>query len=133
MKKWVLILLLVLSGCTNQKKEPVLHIFYSKTCSDCLLLEEKFIPLLEGINVEVHDIDKIESVELYKDYLDTLVNIDKSLYDTPMTPFIYMDDGFGAVGYSVIMNDVYLDLIQETIDNEEYTIVPSGVWICEEE
>lgn len=133
MKKLLLLLVLLLTACVRPIDSPTLHVFYSKTCSECQLMEEKFIPLIKDVSIELHDIDDIKSVDLYKTYLKTLKNIDESLYDMPITPFIYMEKGFGAIGYNEVMNDIYIDLIEETLEKKEYTIVPSGVWICKEE
>lgn len=132
MKKFILfILTIVLCGC--QKNVPTLHVFYTSTCSECLLLQSDFLAQVDdSIEVQLHNMDKQESIDLYKQVLDRLENVDVNLYDQPLTPMIYLEDGFAAVGYMGVMKDIYNQLIEETLQNRPYSIIPSGVWIEEE-
>ena len=122
--------LMMLLGCSCQLNKYTLCVFYSSTCATCKDLENNFLPLVSSeVEIVLYDIDDINNQELYKSYLQNLDNIDLSLLENPITPFIYMENGFGAIGYDQVMNDIYLELIEKTIQNEPYTIIPSGVWI----
>jgi hypothetical protein len=97
-----------------------------------LLQSDFLVQVDDSIEVQLHNMDKQESIDLYKQVLDRLENVDVNLYDQPLTPMIYLEDGFAAVGYMDVMKDIYNQLIEETLQNRPYTIVPSGVWIEEE-
>ena len=131
MKKIILILFCLMNLCACQKKDLyVLHYFYNSTCGECQLMKSDFIDLLDdNIKVISYDMDQSENVIKYQECLDQLENIDLNLYLHPMTPFIYMENGFGAVGYIKDLKSVYLTLIKETINNQPYSLVPSGVWV----
>lgn len=120
----------LLCACQNQPKSNKLHVFYSSTCASCKDLENNFLPLVSSeVEIVLYDIDDENHQELYKSYLQTLDNIDLSLLENPITPFIYMENGFGAIGYEKVMDDIYLELIEKTVQNQTYTTVSSGVWI----
>lgn len=128
MKKWISLLFVFLLCSCSLKKEPKIYIFYSQTCPSCEVLKTSFIPQIpNSIKVELLDIDENEL--FYNEVLNRLENIDKSLYSQPMTPFIYFESKFAAVGYEKIMDEIYLQLIDESLNNQEYSIVPSGVWV----
>lgn len=135
MKKWIsLLLVLLLIGCKSQNK-PKLYVFVNKTCGECQQLEKNFLPQVNDENLEIIllDMDDKENVEQYEEALSSLENIDSSLYDQPITPFIYFENEFGAVGYHEVMDEVYLQLIDEALHQKEFSFIPSGVWIVKGE
>jgi len=131
MKKIILIFSILIALIACEKKDSyVLHYFYNSTCGECQLIKEDFINALDNrIEVISYDMDETRNLIKYQECLDQLMNIDLNLYQEPLTPFIYMEDGFGAVGYIKDLKSVYLKLVEETIKNQPYSLIPSGVWV----
>ena len=135
MKKIIsLLLLFSLIGCHSEQKSK-LYIFVSQTCGECLKLKENFLPKIEDEQVEIVllDVDLQENVEIYNEVLDRLENIDRSLYNQKITPFIYLENKFGALGYHEVMDEAYLQLIHDAMNNNEYAFIPSGVYLEKED
>ena len=123
-----LILLFTLCGCNQE--QPKIYIFYHQTCGSCRAMQEYFIPQIpKEIEVILLDIDNEENIDYYHQVLDRFEDIDQSLYEQVMTPFLYYEGKFCAIGYERVMDEVYIQLINESLNHQKYTIIPSGVWI----
>lgn len=122
MKKVILILCLLLSGCFV-KPQYYLYLYYAKTCPVCKSFINYVIPQLKDIyqddmEIVLYDIDEGESKEAYAKTCSLL----KDYYvtdDSGSIPFIVLDGYIAIVGYEVGTQDEMVNLIQLAIAGKE--------------
>ena len=122
MKKFILVLSLLISGCVFSEQYH-LDFFYVSTCPKCQLFKEDVIPNLEdnygrSLKVTLHDIDKESSLDLYAKTISLLK--DYTVDDnTGSVPFIVLDGCFVKVGYDNDEKEMFLENFDRAINDEE--------------
>lgn len=135
-KKIILILTLVLLCACSKRESSHLLIFYSNTCPSCQALQDSFLDKISNLELEIelYDIDQDENESYYQEILGQLEDVDESLKQDPMVPFIVFDKQFAIVGYSFDVEELYLRLIHDALNNElSKNELPSGCWGFKEE
>lgn len=122
MKKVLLVLMLLLSGCNNQP-QYYLYLYYAKTCPVCHSFIENVIPILEDaygneMKIIKYDIDEDESLKAYAKTCSLLEDyyVDD---DSGSVPFIVLDGYFAKVGYDIEYKDMIVQAIHDAIDGKE--------------
>ncbi|MEG0683912.1 MAG: hypothetical protein RR428_02555 [Coprobacillus sp.] len=122
MKKVLLVLLLLLTGCSRQP-QYYLYLYYAKTCPVCHSFIENVIPKLEDkygneMKIVKYDIDEEASLEAYAKTCSLLDNyyVDDN---SGSVPFIVLDGYFAKVGYDLENEDMIVQAIYDAIDGKE--------------
>ena len=122
MKKVLLGLLLLVSGCT-QRPQYYLYLYYAKTCPVCKSFINNVIPTLEAeygnqMLITQYDIDEEESLDHYAKTCSLL----KEYYATEgsgSVPFIVLDGYFAQVGYEIGSDEEMIENIHNAIAGKE--------------
>lgn len=135
MKKLLLILVLLVSGCVH-KPQYYLYVYYAKTCPVCHSFISVVIPQLEekyGSNMKITkmDIDEEESLDAYAKTCSLLKDYyvdDKS----GTVPFIVLDGYFAKVGYDIGSDQLMIDAIDLAIKKEPLPSQLQDIYYFEE-
>lgn len=127
MKKFLCVLLLLLSGC-HPSPQYYLYVYYAKTCPVCQSFIKHVIPQLEteyGQTMEIieMDIDEEASLDAYAKTCSLLENY----YfdgDSGSVPFIVLDGYFAKVGYDIGESQLMIDAIKSAIAGKD---LPSDI------
>ncbi len=131
MKKIVFIITFILIMCACQSQDVPLRsldekvtllFFYIDTCSDCKAFKTQAIPYLEetfgdDISIEMYDLDADETVSVYDQVIDSLVDFDESKYG--MGPFYAIDGYFAKLGYTAGDEEEIANDIEKAVKQEE--------------
>lgn len=130
MKKKILILLVLLLCACQKESVPSRSLsekvnflfFYIETCPECKAFKKQAIPYLEktfGENIEIttYDIDADETVSVYDQVIDSLVNFDESFYGKG--PFYALDGYFATLGYTEGDEEEIVKDIEKAVNHEE--------------
>lgn len=124
MKKMILVILLLTSGCISSR---IYHLdfFYITSCPRCMLFKEDMIPYLEdkyhNLMITLHDIDDQGSLDFYVKTMNLLKDY-KADKNSGSIPVIVLDGCFVKIGYSQEEKDLLLINIDKAMNNETITL-----------
>ncbi|WP_270640122.1 YbbN family protein [Longibaculum muris] len=127
MKKILLVLLLVLSGC-GKTPQYYLYVYYAKTCPVCRSFIETVIPQLEekygsSMKITKMDIDEESSIEAYAKTCSLLEDYYAD-ENSGSVPFIVLDGYFAKFGYEIDEDQLMIEAIDDALQHRQ---IPSDL------
>lgn len=122
MKKWLIVLILLLAGCQS-KPQYYMYVYYAKTCPICRSFISNVLPELEDkygetMVITKMDIDEESSIDAYAKTCSLL----EDYYaddDSGSVPFIVLDGYFAKIGYEIDEQEDILQAVENAIEGKE--------------
>lgn len=135
MKKLLLVILMVLSGCQHSP-QYYLYVYYAKTCPVCRSFIRTVVPQLEeeyGEQMKIIelDIDDEESLDAYAKTCSLLENYYAD-ENSGSVPFIVLDGYFAKVGYDIGSDQLMIEAIHDAIDGKKISSELNNIYYFED-
>lgn len=132
-----LLLICLITGCSENKANINIEIFTLETCGSCQAFKQNAVPILKEefnnqINITYYDLDLKQDNEYYQEITSKLIDFDE-VYAFK-TPLIVVNEEFALLGYNKgEENELILD-IQRMLKGEELgDTLSQGRWLFNKE